>query len=201
MVYVDGFAPTSLVRAVLPGMSSAYVRAFGGRKAAISVVNDTRVAYASLAADEACGKETRLIYYMRPGEVLSRPFTPKDTHSPKGNLLVTHSDVDIIGGGRPVRRFVGTAARLGFHGLALTYGSDLILPAEINSQLRAVMRSAIDAARLQSKRGVCPQERFSTCEFHEFLDSMSGGGNTYASIFIPEVCSAHRRTGGAHKYF
>ena len=180
---------------VLPVASSTYVRALGGRKAAISVVNDTRVSYASLAADEACGNETRLIYYMTPGEVLTRAFTPKDTHTQKGDLIVTHSDVDIFEDGKSSRRFIGTAARLGFHGLSLTYGSDLILPAEMNLQLRAVMRSAIDASIPKNQREVYPRESFSTCEFHRLLDSMSGGGITYASIFIPEVCSARRNIG------
>lgn len=44
-------------------------------------------------ADRHCGEGTKLILYMNPGELLSRTFTSKDTHSARGELLVVYADV------------------------------------------------------------------------------------------------------------
>ena len=164
------------------------VRDLGEPNAAVSIVNDTRVDYASLAADEACGDEIRLIYYTGPGEVLSRPFTAQDTHSPKGDLIVKHIDAELAGG-EHARRCMGSTALLGFHGLSFTYGADLILPGNINSNLRAVLRDAMNASDTTTTTEGCAQEDSATCAFHDFLDSMSRDHMAYASIFIPEVCS------------
>lgn len=46
----------------------------------------------SLFADEHCGEGTKLILYMQPGSVLARSFTSKDTHTPRGELLVVYGD-------------------------------------------------------------------------------------------------------------
>ena len=165
-----------------------HVRALGEPNAAVSIVNNTRVEYASLAADEACGDEIRLIYYMNPGEVLSRPFTAQDTHSPKGDLLVEHTDAESAGG-EHARRCMGSAALLGFYGPSFTYGTDLILPVEANTRLRAVLWDAFGEYGLTRKVEGCEQEDSATCAFHELLDLMSSVHATDASIFIPEVCS------------
>lgn len=62
----------------------------------MSVANSSKVEYAALHADEVCGAGTRLIYYMSAGDVLSRTFTRKDTHTPKGDLMVRFTDVDRV---------------------------------------------------------------------------------------------------------
>ena len=51
------------------------------------------ITLAPLLADRHCGKGTELILYMNPGELLSRPFTSKDTHSTAGDLLVVYAAV------------------------------------------------------------------------------------------------------------
>lgn len=150
-------------------------RTLGEPNAAVSIVNDTRVAFASLTADDACGNGTRYIYYMNPGEVLSRSFTALDTHSTTGKLLVKHSDAKLAGG-EYTRRSLGSETILGLHGLSFTFSSDLILPAEINAQLRAILQNAMDEHGSNS-----------TQAFHQFLDSISRIHNGDASIFIPEV--------------
>ena len=182
----------SILFVMLPIIIIPRVRALGETNAAVSIVNNTRVNYASLAADEACGNETRLIYYMGPGEVLSRPFTAKDTHSPKGDLIVKHVDAELVGGEHS-RRCKGTTVLLGFHGLSFTYGTDLILPVNINANLRAVLQDAMTASGITATFEDCEQEGSATCAFYEILDLTSSHHMAYASIFIPEVCSG--RTG------
>jgi len=152
----------------------------------LSIVKDTHVAYAPLMADKACGFDTRLIYYMGPGEILSRPFTAKDTHSPEGDLLVKQTTAEVVGG-EHARRSMGTSIVLGFYGLSFTYDSDLILPADVNAQLREKLRTTMNESGFKIPGDSNGVERFGTSEFHEFLDSMSSDHSKYASIFIPEV--------------
>lgn len=54
---------------------------------------------APLLADRYCGEGTELILYMNPGELLSRKFTSKDTHSAAGDLLVMYAEVGVWVGG------------------------------------------------------------------------------------------------------
>lgn len=137
-------------------------------------MNHTRVDLASLAADEYCGTQTKLIHYMDPGEVLSRPFTARDTHSPEGKLLVMYTDAELAGG-EHVRRSMASAAFLGLHGLSFTYGTDLILPAEINAQLRTALRDAMNDSRTNA------------LEYQTLLDFLLANHIDNASIFVPEV--------------
>lgn len=51
------------------------------------------ITLAPLLADRHCGKGTKLVFYMNPGELLSRKFTSKDTHSTAGDLLVVYAEV------------------------------------------------------------------------------------------------------------
>lgn len=51
------------------------------------------ITLAPLFADRHCGEGTELILYMDPGELLSRKFTSKDTHSTAGDLLVVYAEV------------------------------------------------------------------------------------------------------------
>lgn len=48
---------------------------------------------AALFADRHCGNDTKLIWYMTMGELLSREITAKDTHSVTGDLLVSYTEV------------------------------------------------------------------------------------------------------------
>lgn len=58
--------------------------------------NSSHVDVAALAADQMCGEGTRLIYYISPGQLVTRTFTPKDTHSLSGKLIVIYSGVSIF---------------------------------------------------------------------------------------------------------
>jgi len=94
------------------------------------------VQFAALDADRACGTETRLILYMAPGDILSRSFTSKDTHSPTGDIIVQYSDIEEVSQAH-ARRTYASSLLLGFHPPSFTYGTDLLLPIEANEQLRA----------------------------------------------------------------
>lgn len=52
------------------------------------MVEVSDVGASALLADKHCGEDVKLIYYLNPGELLSREINFKDTHSPKGDLLV-----------------------------------------------------------------------------------------------------------------
>ena len=169
---------------ITPRLFSRF-RGVGEVNDAVSVVNDTRVAFAPLKADVFCGNQARLIYYMDPGEVLSRPFTARDTHSHKGELLVKHTDAKLTGGEYALRS-MGTWLVLGVHGLSFTYDSDLVLPAEINNKLREVLRVAM--GENGSTENVDGKVVFDTHEVYNFLDTLSSNFSGESSIFIPEVC-------------
>ena len=64
------------------------------------------ITLAPLLADRHCGEGTELIFYMNPGELLSRKFTSKDTHSAAGDLLVMYAEVCVRLAGSPLARFV-----------------------------------------------------------------------------------------------
>ncbi|CAN0480137.1 unnamed protein product, partial [Ectocarpus sp. 12 AP-2014] len=65
----------------------AYKRSMGGLPG-VTISSTQSPATAALFADRFCGAGTALILYVEPGSVLSRPFASKDTHSPRGDLLV-----------------------------------------------------------------------------------------------------------------
>lgn len=92
----------------------------------VRIVETSHVSVSSLLADQFCGAGTKLIYYLNPGELLSRPIVYKDTHSPRGDLLVVYSDQQ-----------QETAAVLGFS--SPSFGGDIVLPATINAQLRTLV--------------------------------------------------------------
>lgn len=104
------------------------------------VVSSTpSVQASSLFADKHCGAGTQLIYYMATGSVLSRTFTSKDTHSPRGDLVVVYSDA------RPSMYDSEIASEttriLGFSPPSFTFGTDLILPVSANIELRHLLAS------------------------------------------------------------
>lgn len=69
--------------------------------------------HASLNADVHCGEGTKLIYYLGPGEVISRTFTRKDTHSTKDDLLVPFTEPERLDEFH-LKRTQATTAVLGF---------------------------------------------------------------------------------------
>lgn len=94
---------------------------------------------ASLFADHFCGEDTSIIYYMRTGSVLSRTFTSKDTHSPRGDLLVVYGDSKNNFHDSEVAR--QTSEVLGFKAPSFTHGTELMLPVGVNAELRAELIS------------------------------------------------------------
>lgn len=106
----------------------------------VSVVNSTAGGHAALMADTLCGVGTKLIFYMDPGEILSRTFTSKDTHGTNGDLLVPFTEPERVGAGNQ-QRVRATTAVLGFGSPSFTYGTDLMLPVEVNGQLRSLLLS------------------------------------------------------------
>lgn len=80
----------------------------------VAVVNGTTAGgHASLLADIYCGEGTKLIYYLGPGEVISRTFTKKDTHGTRGDLLVPYTEQERLDEFH-LKRVQATTAVLGF---------------------------------------------------------------------------------------
>ncbi|CAM9319802.1 unnamed protein product [Ectocarpus sp. 12 AP-2014] len=111
----------------------AYERPMGGLPG-VTVSGSQNPATASLFADQYCGAGTALILYVKPGSVLSRPFTSKDTHSPRGDLLVVHTGSQGSYHDAQLRR--RSASVLGFDAPSFTDGTDLMLPVGANEGLR-----------------------------------------------------------------
>lgn len=156
-----------------------------GHHSAVTIVNSSYVEHASLNADKACGAGTRLIFYMGNGEVLSRSFTAKDTHSSRGDLVVAFTGTE-SGHAECNRRAKAANILLRFSPPCFTYGSDLMLPAELNEQLRGVLRA---------NQGL-QQARAHRIERNDDIDDDLTGDlaviaqihRRYASVYIPEVC-------------
>lgn len=149
----------------------------------MSVINASRVEHSAVHADKACGPGTRLIYYMEVGEVLSRPFTPKDTHSPRGDLIVSFTDAE-SGHQECDRRAKAADILLGFYPPCFTYGSDLILPAELNQQLRGIVR-----ARTRDDKGGPGNDVDD--DLTGDLATLAASHDEYASVHVPEVGERH----------
>lgn len=156
-----------------------------GQYPTATIVNSSHVEHAALYADEACGAGTRLILYMDIGEVLSRSFTEKDTHSPRGDLVVAFTNTE-SGHAECDRRAKAASILLGFSPPCFTYGSDLILPAELNGQLRRVLRAKRgleQATALQTERNDDAHDVLT-----DDLAVIAEAHHQYASVYIPEVC-------------
>ena len=147
----------------------------------MNVVNSSFVEHAALYADEACGSGTRLIFYMGIGEILSRSFTAKDTHSPQGDLVVAFTDTK-SSHAESSSRAKATSLLLGFSPPCFTYGSDLILPAELNKQLREVLR-AHHGLKQAKRRQFCSPNDDLTVDLYW----MAEAHRPYATVFVPEV--------------
>ena len=103
---------------------------------------------ASLFADEYCGVDTSLIFYMNSDSVVSRQFTSKDTHSTHGDLLVVHGSAKVSYVDRELAK--QTTAVLGFQSPSFTFNTDLILPVGANADLRDVLVSGQTNGEYQS---------------------------------------------------
>lgn len=91
-----------------------------------------------------------LIYYLTAGSLISRSFTSKDTHSPRGELLVAYSD----GRGADYASRESSRASsilLGFESPVFTFGTDLVLPANLNGDLRDLLLAAETMTTASSK--------------------------------------------------
>lgn len=155
-----------------------------GQLPGVSVVNSSNVEYAALSADEACGNGTTYIYYMTIGQVLSRSFTPKDTHTPRGELLVSYTSTDDVDR-ESSRRAMASAALLGFAAPCFTYGSDLILPASMNAILREVLGKKV--LRIHTNAQHAGRRKKGSNELGIYLTRAEQKHHEYASIYIPEV--------------
>lgn len=113
-----------------------------GRYPSVHVYGTQSVRSASLFADHFCGEGTAIIYYMRPGAVISRTFTSKDTHSPRGDLLVVYGDARHDFHDAEVAR--QTTEVLGFKAPSFTHGTELMLPVGANAELRAELISGLE---------------------------------------------------------
>ncbi|CAB1101450.1 unnamed protein product [Ectocarpus sp. CCAP 1310/34] len=119
---------------------SVFNRTLGGYPD-VEIVNATTTGgHASLLADVHCGEGTKLILYLGPGDVVSRPFSKKDTHGTCGQLLVPYTEPDRLDEYH-VRRTQATTFLLGFDAPSFSYGADLFLPAWVNPELRRVLAS------------------------------------------------------------
>ncbi|CAM9423519.1 unnamed protein product, partial [Hapterophycus canaliculatus] len=160
-----------------------------GHLPGVSIANTSVAEHAALHADEVCGEGTRLIYYMSPGVILSREFTSKDTHTPRGELVVAFHDADLVGP-ENAKRAKGTAVVLGFASPSFTYGSDLILPAAINGQLRTLLRRDQQLFQNSSESDVTRRETVGDTVEH-YLDSLAKKyEGKSCSIDISEVLAA-----------
>ncbi|CAM9281756.1 unnamed protein product [Ectocarpus fasciculatus] len=159
-----------------------------GHLPGVTIGNASSVEHGALIADHICGNGTRLIYYMNVGEVLSRTFTRKDTHGVLGDLIVSvinSAQVPL----EHARRAAGSDVLLGFTTPSFTYGSDLILPAETNEQLRAVLRTKqkLDKSVVVQAQGEHRRSGRKLGFMFEYLASVAHSNNGSATIYIPEV--------------
>ncbi|CBJ30864.1 hypothetical protein Esi_0218_0031 [Ectocarpus siliculosus] len=186
----------SSVLELMPGMRVAiatdaagfqeFARAFA-HLPDVAIELSKSVSHGALIADEVCGKGTRLIYYIEAGQVVSRTFTEKDTHTVLGNLIVSLANADEV---PPVyaRRALGSTVLLGVTTPTFTHGSDLILPAETNAQLRAVLGANQRlVAQTNAEDGDTGRQ---TERVYEYLADVAKMHRGSASIYVPEVLAA-----------
>ncbi|CAB1098794.1 unnamed protein product [Ectocarpus sp. CCAP 1310/34] len=124
---------------------------------------------------------------MEVGQVLSRTFTLKDTHTARRELIVTVADARDV---HPenVRRALGSAVLLGFPAPSFTFGSDLILPAETNGQLRALLGTKTRQGR-RTEFGLHDAE-LEVEDLYTYLASVADLHRESTSIYVPEVLAA-----------
>ncbi|CAM9840562.1 unnamed protein product [Scytosiphon promiscuus] len=132
-----------------PGSLAAYESAVGFYTG-VRVSSTPNADLSALFADQHCGEGTKLVLYMRLGSVLSRSFTSKDTHTPRGDLVVIYGDARQSYRDAEIAR--ETAAVLGFDAPSFTYGTDLLLPVGANEELRTELHVGHDEAAALSNK-------------------------------------------------
>ncbi|CAN0334430.1 unnamed protein product, partial [Ectocarpus sp. 12 AP-2014] len=123
----------------------AYERSMG-RLPGVTVSGTQNPSTAALYADKYCSF-SELILYVKPGSVLSRSFTPKDTHSPRGDLLVVHTGSQ--GSYHDTELSRRSSSVLGFEAPSFTQGTDLMLPGDANYYLREALGLKIGSEGLR----------------------------------------------------
>lgn len=152
---------------------------------AVIVFNTSRVDLAALVADHICGRSTKLIYYMTPGQIMSRSFTFKDTHSARGDLLVIHADVKLVDK-LNILRALATTRLLGFHAPSFTFGTDLLLPADINAHLRNFLLPAVPSSpNLPARVETVDELEIGLLE--KYVSAMNISANLQSHVYVPEV--------------
>ncbi|CAM9496666.1 unnamed protein product, partial [Choristocarpus tenellus] len=104
----------------------------------VTIYNSTMVNYAELWADQMCNNTQSLIYYIEPGTIVMRDPLVKDVYSPLRELLVPWHEVDKVPPSHQKRALVSSIL-LGFQAPSFSFGTDLILPRELNAEARKVL--------------------------------------------------------------
>ena len=149
----------------------------------VHVVEVISAKTASLFADKFCGEGTKLIFYMEPGSVISRTFTSKDTHSPRGDLLVVYSDARTSYQDFEIAR--ATSAVLGFKAPSFTHGADLILPVGVNKDLREELAmGAKGDLNDEDAAALATLESYDTVSVPQLLAAMAYARNSPGVWFV-----------------
>ncbi|CBN75425.1 expressed unknown protein [Ectocarpus siliculosus] len=152
---------------------SVFERSLGNLPGVVVSEAISPITLAPLLADRHCGKGTKLVFYMNPGELLSRKFTSKDTHSAAGDLLVVYAEVGRVGEAS-IRRALATMSVLGFSSPSFSFGMDIMLPVHTNGQLRELLLSDPGA----TGKGLDRESQ----AVHAL--------GKYSGVFVPEVLAA-----------
>lgn len=135
------------------------------------------VQYSALLADRHCGDESELIFYLEPGNLLSRAFTSRDTHTLGGDLLVMYTEARRASPGES--RFAkasGAVLDLG-GGPSFTSGTDVVLPVSANTDLRATLTDE------ESSYNGGGEE--SPCDDAALIERLS----RFPDVYVPQVCA------------
>ncbi|CAM9484581.1 unnamed protein product [Scytosiphon promiscuus] len=148
--------------AVDPSEMDDYQQSMGSLPDVV-VTRSIDVKFSAVTADLRCGDDTELVLYLEPGTLLSRPFTKEDTHHPvTGELLVVMNESPASAGPRHETFAASAGEILAARNLpAFTAGTDLILPASVNRDVR-------DKLTLRESKSADWRIRFYAMEHHCF---------------------------------
>lgn len=79
---------------------------------------------------------------------------------------------------------MGTTSLLGYHAPSFTYGTDLILPPDINPQLRKILLSA---AAADSESGQLNEDEIDFEVIRQYMLALNTTNDFHRKSFIPEV--------------
>ena len=187
--YFEHLSPFGGIWCIIPSYSLC--RTVGGMPGVSVSEAESPISMSPLMADRHCGEGTRLIYYLNTGEMLSRTITSKDTHSVRGDLLVAYTDVDRVGQAS-VDRTRATMSVLGFSSPSFSFGMDIMLPAEINQQLRDLVVTS-DADARGGKEEVRKMKGVRTSAEEDAMAVRAIG--EVKGVFVPEVSCSRMEMG------